>query len=490
MQRRGDDSIASRINRLRQRGRSAPPRAPVRKRRVPRREIEARRTRMIRWGVAVAGLAVVVLLAGGILYDRVIKPNQTLATVDGVNISRQDYWMARANDLYEQALQYQSFAQFVGPDQQGQYQALAQQSMSQIPTIWGGTDVDPATLNKMIEDQVYLQGLKDLGLSLTPEEIHTYALNRFAPPNAPLIPPSPTPTLTAARAAMATSTAQALLGTPLASPFAATPVAATPFLPAAATPLGTPLPATPAATPLAAVPTTAPATPNPTEARATAEAGFSQFEQQFFGMAHLSQADYDRLVAAPALARTKVQDALSATVGQSAPQVRARHILLPTREAAESARNRITAGEDFAKVAREVSSDSSTAGNGGELGWFAGEEMAAPFADAAFALKPGEISQPVQTEYGWHIIQTEQTDPDRPLTDAQITRIEQNMTERWVEAERQKLGTSSTIAPTPTPTARTFQPPPGAPPPPTPTPLPATPAATPVRIPIATTPVG
>ena len=123
-------------------------------------------------------------------------------------------------------------------------------------------------------------------------------------------------------------------------------------------------------------------------------------------------------MAAPALARQKVGDALAATVGQSAPQVRAAHILLPTREAAEAARARVTeGGEDFATVARELSTDESTAANGGELGWFTREEMVAPFAEAAFALEPGSISEPVETEFGWHVIQVEERDPDRPLTD-------------------------------------------------------------------------
>src|SRR3712207_3042325 len=142
MQRRDDDSIRGRIERARARirargrSRSGPARPPTRKRRVPRREIQARRQRMVRWGMAAAGLLTIIILAGGLIYEYVVKPNQTLATVAGVAISRQDYWKSRAVDLYEQALQYQDFAQFVGPDQQGQYLALAQQAMGQLPDVW------------------------------------------------------------------------------------------------------------------------------------------------------------------------------------------------------------------------------------------------------------------------------------------------------------------------------------------------------------------
>jgi parvulin-like peptidyl-prolyl isomerase len=484
MQRRRDDSLRSRIARLRGRAGghpTAPRRPPPRKRRVPRREIEARRQRLLRWGVAIAGAALIVILVGGVLYDNVIKPRQTLATVGGMAITREDYWKARANDLYEQALQYQDFAQFVGANQQGQYLSMAQQALNEIPQVWGSTDVDQNTLQKMIDGQVYEQGMSDLGLSMTPEEIHTFALNRFAPPGSPLIPVSPTPTLTAARAAMATSTAAAFLATPVGSPLAATPVsprpAATPLAatPMAASPIASPLAGAPQATPIASPVATA-GTPSPAEARATAEAGFSRFADSLFGVAHLSQADYDRLVAAPALAREKVDDALAAKVGQSASQIRAEHILVPTREAAEDARKRIVdGGEDFATVAREVSTDTATAGNGGELGWFTREEMVPPFADAAFALEPGQVSQPVQSEFGWHIIRVEAKDPDRPLTDSQISQIKEAERNRWLEAERQKLTVTSTLGPTPTPFPQGFQAPVGAPPPPTPTPLPATP---------------
>ncbi|MCC7023072.1 MAG: peptidylprolyl isomerase [Thermomicrobiales bacterium] len=455
---------------------------PPRKRRVPRREIEARRQRMLRWGVGIAAVVTVAILAFGFLYDNVIKPNQTLARVGPAAISRQDYWKSRAYDLFEQAQQYQDFAQFVGPEQQNQYLAMAQQSLSQVPQIWGSTDVDATSLQKMIDNQVYLQGLGDLGVSMTPEEVHTFALNRFAPPDTPLIPAAPTPTLIPERSAMATGTAQALFGTPVASPVAATPGAAPPI---AGSEQGTPL-ATPAAggaTPVA--------TPDPAEARATAEAGFDRFATTLFPAAHLSQQDYERLIAAPALARKKVSDALTAQIGQSAPQVRAAHILAPTQEAAEAARQRILAGDDFATVAREVSTDSATAGNGGELGWFTHEEMAPAFADAAFSLAPGEISEPVQTQYGWHLIEVEEKDPDRPMTEAQINRVKQATVDQWLQDETAKLAISSSLPPTPTPFAQTFQPPVDAPPPPTPTPSPpATPGAAPANGAIPGTPSG
>lgn len=471
MQRRRDDSIKGRIARARARLSGKAPVAPVgpppRKRRVPRREIEARRQRLLRLGLAIAGVALVVLLVGGALYENVLKPNQTLANVGATSISRQDYWKVRAHDLYEQALQYQDFAQFVGPDQQNQYLSMAQQSLGQLPGVWGSTDVDRSSLEKMIDDQVYLQGMDELGLAPSPEEVRTFALNRFAPPGAPLIPARPSPTLTAARAAMATGTAAAFLATPMASPIAATPLPATPV---AATPVAANEMASPIATPLPiASPVPPSGTPGPADARATAEAGFTRFEETLFAVAHLTPDDYDELVVTPALARQKVGDALAADIGQSAPQVQAAHMLLATREEAEAARSRIVdGGEDFATVARELSTDRGTAENGGELGWFVREEMVTPFADAAFALQPGAISEPVASEFGWHVIQVEDTDSDRPLTDSQISRIEEAVTDRWLEEQKTTLSIRSSLPPAPTPFAPGFQPPVGAPPLPAP----------------------
>ncbi|HEX5499572.1 MAG TPA: hypothetical protein VFX03_10110, partial [Thermomicrobiales bacterium] len=257
--------------------------------------------------MAIAGAVVVLILGGGALNEFVLKPNATLANVGDAAISRQDYWRVRAVDLFEQANQYQQFASLVGPDQQQQYLQMAQSALAQIPGIWGSTDTDASTLNQMIDDQVYLQHAKDLGVDVTDQDAETYMLNRFAPPNAPLITPSPTPTFIPARAAMATETTVALMttptplpGTPAATPAAATPLAGTP--PAAmsalnvGTPAATPL-ASPLATPLATPQATPlpPGTPSPADARATAEAGFAQFAQNLFGAAHLSRDDYLRL---------------------------------------------------------------------------------------------------------------------------------------------------------------------------------------------------
>jgi hypothetical protein len=483
MQRRGDKSIRAKIARARARvtGRQphVSPRPPVRKRRVPRREIEARRQRMVRWGVAIAGIVALALIVGGALYENVFKPNQTVATVGTDSISRQEYWKWRANDLFEQAQQYRDFAQFVGPDQQNQYLAFADQTLAQVPEVWGSTDVDATALQSMIDGEIFRQGLDDLGLEMTPQEVETFALNRFAPPGSPLIPPSPTPTFTAERAVMATSTAEALLATPLATPVAGTPVSGSPVVagsPAASPAIATPVSGTPGATPVATVPTVSPATPNPEEARATAEAGFDEFAANFLATAHLTREEYERLVAAPALARQKITDALAAEIGQSAPQVRASHILLPTEQAADAARARIVDdGETFAAVAEEVSTDEGTAGNGGELGWFTRQEMVEPFAEVAFSLEPGQISEPVESEFGWHLIRVEETDPDRPLTDSQINRLRQAVVDRWLEEQRASLTITADVPPTPTPFATQFQPPVGAPPPPPPTPLPATP---------------
>lgn len=86
-------------------------------------------------------------------------------------------------------------------------------------------------------------------------------------------------------------------------------------------------------------------------------------------------------------------------------EIHARHILVATKEEADAALKRIKAGEDFAKVAKEVSKDA--ADQGGDLGWFTKDRMIPEFADAAFKLNPGEVSEPVKTQFGWHIIKVE-----------------------------------------------------------------------------------
>ena len=86
-------------------------------------------------------------------------------------------------------------------------------------------------------------------------------------------------------------------------------------------------------------------------------------------------------------------------------EIHARHILVPTEDEAKAALARVKGGEDFAKVATELSKDPSA--DGGDLGWFTKDRMVPEFSDAAFKLKKGEVSEPVKTQFGWHIIKIE-----------------------------------------------------------------------------------
>ena len=85
------------------------------------------------------------------------------------------------------------------------------------------------------------------------------------------------------------------------------------------------------------------------------------------------------------------------------PEFRASHLLVETEEEAIAARARIEDGEDFAEVARDVSIDPSAAQNGGDLGWFGAGAMVSEFEDAILALETGEISEPFESQFGWHV---------------------------------------------------------------------------------------
>ena len=84
-------------------------------------------------------------------------------------------------------------------------------------------------------------------------------------------------------------------------------------------------------------------------------------------------------------------------------EVRASHILVDTKEEAETLRKEILAGKDFAAVAKESSKCPSGA-QGGDLGYFGKGMMVPEFEQAAFNLPVGEVSEPVKTQFGWHLI--------------------------------------------------------------------------------------
>lgn len=103
-------------------------------------------------------------------------------------------------------------------------------------------------------------------------------------------------------------------------------------------------------------------------------------------------------------------DAFAAEFGEGEPttEYNAAHILVQTEEEIAAVIERLEAGEDFAEVAREVSRDGSAA-QGGDLDWFGPGAMIPPFEEAVMALEPGQVSGPVQTRFGWHVIRLIET---------------------------------------------------------------------------------
>jgi peptidyl-prolyl cis-trans isomerase C len=113
----------------------------------------------------------------------------------------------------------------------------------------------------------------------------------------------------------------------------------------------------------------------------------------------------------------------------------AKHILVATEPFALKVVERLQKGEKFEDVAKHESMDSSK-DNGGDLGWFTPDKMVKPFSDAVLALKPGEYThKPIQTQYGWHVIELVETrDLQPPTYDSVRQRLEQVVQSKKVKA--------------------------------------------------------
>lgn len=168
-----------------------------------------------------------------------------------------------------------------------------------------------------------------------------------------------------------------------------------------------------------------------------ASGGGEEKFQEWLAESGITPEEFREQLRAELLTEMVIQQ-VTASVPATAEQVHARHILLSTEQAAQEALRRIQAGEDFAKVAREMSQDEITRADGGDLGFFPKGMLSVPqeIEDAAFALQPGQVSGIVRSPYGYHIIQALERQTGRPLPPDVHQAMKQKAFDDWLQQQR------------------------------------------------------
>ncbi|MCC7320216.1 MAG: peptidylprolyl isomerase [Rubellimicrobium sp.] len=143
-----------------------------------------------------------------------------------------------------------------------------------------------------------------------------------------------------------------------------------------------------------------------------------------------------------------IQAAYDERFNESTAQVEydADHILVATEAEAQAVVERLNAGEDFADLARELSTDTGSGANGGDLGWFTPNMMVEPFSNAVVAMEPGTVSEPVQSQFGWHVIKLNESRPQAlPPLETVRPQIESELQEAAITARIEELETGADI---------------------------------------------
>jgi parvulin-like peptidyl-prolyl isomerase len=397
----------------------------VTKKHIARLERERRQIRLIR-GIAIAGVLIVVgLLAYGYLRLNVFALREPVAEVNGETI-RTGEWQERVKFQRAQMLntynQYAFFQQSFGMDYSQQMQEIQF-------TLLSPETVGQQVLDRMVDEILIRQEAEKRGITVSAEEVETSIRENFN-----FFPDgTPSPTVTPTDVSFPTLTSQQLTlypSTP--TPTEAETSTVTPT--ATGDPSATPQPTS----------TTAPATPSPVPLPPTATGtpytleGFQEeFNTTVEGFAEYGISEQTiRGIYEAQLYREKLQAELTQELQPTDEQVWARHILVETEEEANAIYERLQAGEDFAELAGELSQDTGSGAVGGDLGWFGRGAMVAPFEEAAFSLEVGEISEPVKSDFGYHIIQA-LGHQENPLNGTQFEQKKETIFTDWLTAAKE-----------------------------------------------------
>lgn len=400
---------------------------------------EKKQNRIIIIGFILTAVVIVGMVGYALLYDKVFKNRISVAKVGHTKIDNEYFvnrvrlernsYIQQYNMLY---VQYQMFADSADYQQYFQSQLLQVQSALDDYESFG-----ESVLNNTIDDQVVAIEAEKMGIEVSDAEVDELLMSLFN--YYPSGTPTPEPTSTPYSTPTVSKTEQALLGyTPTPKVVETQEVAAetveTEAVDAAveettdaAETVETPE-ATATATEVAAT-----STPEATATPYTEELYQDNYSSYIADLESVNVSEeYLRKYVYYYLLDQKVQEQIYAEVPVEQEQVWARHILVETEDEAKDVLARLDAGEDWNAIAAEVSLDTSNSANGGDLGWFPRGYMVEPFEEAAFALDAGEISQPVQTDFGWHIIQVIGHE-DRLLSADDYTYAQQIYYQNWLD---------------------------------------------------------
>jgi peptidyl-prolyl cis-trans isomerase D len=360
------------------------------KKHVARLERERRQTRIIQFIAIGVVASVLLILLYGYLDINFFQKRQPIAEVNGEKISTIEF-QARTtiqrNQLINQYLQLSQYQQAFGMDVTSQ--------LDQIKfSLDNASVVGQQVLDSMIEEVLIRQEAQKRGIEITPDELDSFTQAQFQyfPGGTPTPTITPTsvdftyPTLNADQLLMVTAT-PATTAEPTISP----PPTAT------QEPTNTPASdATPESTP----------TPLPTATPYTLEGFQSGYAtaQASIQETGLTEKQYTLLFETE-LYRKKLFEVVTADTPREEEQIWARHILVEDEDTAKQVEARLKDGEDFGQLAAEFSMDPGSREMGGDLGWFGKGVMVAAFEDTAFNLEINQISEPVQSDFGYHIIQ-------------------------------------------------------------------------------------
>jgi len=386
--------------------------------RIGRADRARRYNRLITIGIIIAISSVFIVIIVGVILEGFIYPNQPIATIAGEEILAKDF-QARVRfqrgQLYSQYVNILQYMEFFGsdPDIQSQYETLLRQIQYQLEPISVGSNI----LEIMIEDVIIKNEAQERGIEVTEDEINQYFQALFG------YYPNGTPTPTNTKEVGGTST------------LSATQIALVTLTPTfTKIPTFTPDPEITPTTEILESNLTPTITPEPYTYDDYQEELQTYLDDLRSNPLRVSEEDIRNIIKAQLL-REKLRDAITADLPEEEEQVWVRHILVEEEETALEILDRLENGEDWAALALEFSTDTSNASKGGDLGWFNASTMVPAFSEVAFNTPIGEVSDPVNTDFGWHLIQVIGHEM-HPLTSNEFLTLKENKFQDWLNQIR------------------------------------------------------